>query len=416
MDNAIREDVLNKRPRNIPLWYVSLLFLAVVGAVVAFATQLMGPRAADAWRIFLVNFLFWTGIAQAGVVFSCALRIARARWAGPALRIAEGLGAFLPVSFLLLIVLLVGGKSFLPFATEPELYGHKLAWLNFSFVAARHVVGLLVLFFLSLLYVYYSLRQDLGGVDGDRSLLCSWISSGWGGEEERRRCYNRLLRLAPAIALLYAVLFSFVAWDFMMSLDHEWYSTLFGVYYFEASFLGAVAFTALLAVFLRNRLGLADYVTRVQFRDLGRLIFGFCLGWAYLFFSQFLPIWYGNMPEEAEFVIRRVHEQPYETVSWAVIVACFFFPLVALLPRTNKVVGPIFAFITTVILGGLWLEKFVLVVPAFTDRFHISLAQWVITAGFLALFLLAFTFFVRSFPLVPVGDPLYGGKQRSGGH
>jgi Ni/Fe-hydrogenase subunit HybB-like protein len=417
MDDKVREEVLFKKTVRVPSWLTAILLLLVVGGVLSFAIGSAGAHSDEVWQIYLVNFVFWTGVAQAGVVFSCALRIARGRWGTPVMRVAEGFSAFLPVSFLLLVVLLLGRKSILPYATLD--YHHKEAWLNTPFLVGRHVVGLLILFSLSLLYVYYSLRQDLGGFETRLSGLASRIASGWKGEEERKSLFARLLRLAPAISLLYAVFFSFVAWDFMMSLDTHWYSTLFGIYYFEGSFLGAIGLVTLLSIFLRKHLGLGEYITSSQFRDLGKLMFGFSLGWCYLMFSQFLAIWYGNMPEETLFVIKRVKEEPFMTLSWVVISCCFFFPLVSLIPRTNKVVTPILAFIAAVSLSGLWLEKYILVVPSFTHEIHITIYHLLVTLGFFAAFVLMFLLFVRAFPVMPVGDPLFIGKadsRHSGGH
>jgi len=418
IDESIREEILSKRPLQLPMWFLGLLLLFILAGVAVFIARIMGSNPGEAWQIYLVNFIFWTGIAQGGVVFACALRITSAKWGRPIMRVAEALGSFLPVSFLLLLILFLGKDYILPYATQD--YGAKEAWLNIPFVAAREVGGVLILFSLSLLYLYYSLREDLGGTKYALSGLAAWVALGWKGEDERAHCYTKLSTLSPIITLLYAIVFSFLAFDFMMSLDPHWVSTLFGVYYVEASFLGAIGMIVVLSIMVRKHLTLQDYITNIQFRDLGRLMFGFSLGWAYLFFSQFLTIWYGNMPEEAHFLIARLKEQPFQSVAWVVISCVFFFPLIALLPRTNKVVTPIFAFIAAVSLAGLWLEKFVIIIPTFTPQFHISLAQLVITLGFLSAFILMFSLFVKAFPIMPLGDPYFAGKIKSqgssGGH
>jgi hypothetical protein len=245
------------------------------------------------------------------------------------------------------------------------------------------------------------------------------VASDWKGEDERKLCWNKLSCLAPAIVIIYAIVFSVISWDFMMSLNPHWYSTLFGVYYFVASFLGALLTTTILSVFTRKYLHLQDYITKSQFHDLGRLIFGFSLFWVYLFYSQYLAIWYANMPEETGFVFKRVREEPFKTLSWVVLSCCFFFPLVTLLPKTNKIVTPIIVFIATVSLGGLWLEKFILVTPSLSPEIHFCWVQILITIGFFSAFMLTFLFFIRNFPVLPVGDPLFGGKigaHQSGGH
>ena len=418
MDEKVREEIVSRIPLHVPkLLSFVLILLSLLGAA-TFVSQVKGPQAKDAWEIYLVNFLFWTGIAQGGIVLSCVLRITSGRWGRPVLRISEAMGSFIPISFILFLVLFLGRDYILPYATEH--YHHpKDIWLNLSFVLGRDVIGLLVLFILSILYIYYSLRQDLGGADRSVSGLPAMIASGWKGEEERKLCWNKLSRLAPVIVLIYAIVFSILSYDFMMSLNPHWYSTLFGVYYFVACFLGALGATTILSVFVRRYLHLQDYITKSQFQDLGKLIFGFSLFWTYLFFSQYLAIWYGNMPEETGFVFNRVREEPFKTLSWVVISCCFFFPLVTLLPKTNKITTPIIAFIATVSLSGLWLEKFVLVTPSLSPDIHFCWMQILITLGFFSAFMLTFLFFIRNFPILPVGDPLFSGKigaDQSGGH
>jgi len=408
MDHQIREEILAKRERIPVLGIYIFLVIAIIGFA-TFAFRVFGSEPDDAWRAFLINFLFWTGIAQAGIVFSCILRITNARWARPLLRVSEALGSFLPISLILLLVVFLGRDYLLPYATEH--YHHpKDVWLNMKFVFGRDVIGFIVLLIVSSFYLYYSLRQDLGGAGEKLSGLAGWVSSGWKGEDERQDIWIRIGKFAPAVIILYALVFSFFAWDLMMSLDPNWFSTLFGPYYFMASFVSAIGMTIILSVMLRRRLGLEEYLDDHKYHDIGKLFQGFSLFWVYLFFSQLLPIWYANMPEETGFVIKRVHDEPFKTLSWAVLTCCFIFPFVALIPRTNKMVKSIVVFIASVSLTGFLLEKYVLVTPSFTNTIDIGLTQILITLGFLGAFIMTFLMFIRTFPSIPVGDPFFRGK------
>jgi Ni/Fe-hydrogenase subunit HybB-like protein len=410
MDQQIREEILAKRERIPVLGVYIFLVIAIIGFA-TFAFRVFGSEPDDAWQAFLINFLFWTGIAQAGIVFSCILRITNARWARPLLRVGEALGSFLPISLILLLIIFLGRDYLFPYATEH--YHHpKDVWLNMKFVFGRDVIGFIVLLIVSSFYLYYSLRQDLGGAGEKLSGLAGWVSSGWSGEDERQDIWIRIGKFAPAVIILYALVFSFFAWDFMMSLDPYWFSTLFGPYYFMASFLSAISMTIVLSVMLRRRLGLEEYLDDNKYHDIGKLFQGFSLFWVYLFFSQLLPIWYANMPEETGFVIKRVQDEPFKTLSWAVLTCCFIFPFVSLIPRTNKIVKPIVVFIASVSLTGFLLEKYVLVTPSFTNTIDIGLTQILITLGFLGAFIMTFLMFIRTFPSIPVGDPFFGGKDR----
>jgi len=417
MDNSVREEILSKR-LQLPKWSIVLLLVLVIIGIATFVARILSPDPGGAWQIYLVNFLFWTGVAQAGIIFSCVLRITNARWGRPLLRISEGFGSFIPVSFILLIILFLGRDHILPYATEH--YHHpKEIWLNIPFVILRDLGGFFILIILSMFYVYYSLRQDLGGIGDKLSGISAWVASGWNGDEERSAIWNKIKKLAPAVVLVYVTVFSLFAWDLMMSLDPEWFSTLFGPFYFVGSLVAAVGGTIIISSFVRKFTGLHDYITINQYHDMGKLLLGLSMFWVYLFFSQYLPIWYANMPEEAGFVYNRVRVEPFETFGWVVLSSCFIFPFITLLSRTHKIVIPILVFIATVSFTGFWLEKYYLVVPSFTPDINIGIVQILITLGFLAGFLLTFSLFLRAFPIIPFGDPYFDGRgnsHNSGGH
>ncbi len=414
MDDKIRDDILAKRSL-IPSWSIYLFLIIAVVGFGTFAFKIMGSNPENAWEIFLINFLFWTGIAQAGIVFSCILRITNARWARPLLRISEGLGSFLPISLILLLIVFAGRDYLLPYATEHYHYP-KDVWLNMTFVIGRNVIGFIILLILSLFYLYYSLRQDLGGAGNKLSGFAGWIASKWSGEDERKAIWKKLGQLAPAVIIFYVLVFSFFAWDLIMSLDPYWFSTLFGPYYFMSSFVAALGTTIILSIMLRRRLGLEEYLDDHHYHDIGKMLQGFSLFWVYLFFSQLLPIWYANMPEETVFVIKHIQEEPFKQLAWAVLTCCFIFPFLSLMPRTNKIVKPIVVFIAGVSLIGFWLDKFVLVVPSLSNTINIGITQILITLGFLGAFVMMFLLFMRAFPSIPVGDRFFGGKVKSGGH
>lgn len=412
MDELVREEIITRKP-YIPKMLILILLILILAGFAAFISNIMSPNPNEAWQIYLVNFLFFTGVAQGGIIFSCIMRITNARWARPLLRISEGLGSFLPVSLVLLIVLFLGKDYVLPYATQH--YHHpKDIWLNIPFVISRDVGGFIVLLIISLFYLYFSLRQDLGGLGDKLSGLSAWIASGWSGEQERQKCWKRLGRLAPAIILVYIVVFSLLAWDLIMSLDPYWFSTLFGPYFFIECFIASIGATIIFSVFVRKSANLQDYITKFQYYDMGKLLLGFSLFWVYLFFSQYLPIWYANMPEETGFVFKRVRVEPFNTLSWFVLSSCFIFPFVTLLPKTNKVVIPVLVFIASVSFTGFWIEKFVLVMPSFAPEINFGTTQILITLGFLSAFISTFLLFIKSFPIIPVGDPFFGGKANSG--
>ena len=384
-----------------------LLGLAALGAV-AFLAGLMldGTRA---WQALLVNFLFFGGLAQAGVVLSCILQVTSARWGRPLKRVAEATVAFLPAAFVLLLVLLAGTAAWAPWVHEPV--EAKAPWLNIPFFVTRELLAFLVLSGFSLRYVYRSVRPDIGMLheSGERPAtgVAARIIAGWQGiDAERATGQRRQSRWAVAVLVAYGWVFTLIAFDFVMALDPHWFSTLLGGYYFIGNLLIGLAFLAGVTAVGRRRLGIAGYVGRHQLHDLGKLLFGFCILWAYLFWSQYLVIWYGDLAEETEFIYHRMHG-PWEPVALAVFAMAFAVPFVVLLSRAVKTWAPGLTLVAAVAFTGMWLERFILVAPSLWhgEGVPLGLLELLVTAGVLSLFVVAYTTFLDLFPTLPVSDP-----------
>ena len=385
-----------------------LLGVAALGGL-AFLYGVVLGDAVRAWQALLVNFLFFGGLAQAGVVLSCILQVTSARWGRPLKRVAEATVAFLPVAFVLLLVLLAGTAAWAPWVHHPV--EAKTPWLNVPFFVLRELLAFLVLSGLSLRYVYRSLRPDIGMLDesGERPAtgLSARLIGGWRGiDPERAIGQRRQTRWAVAVLVAYGWVFTLIAFDFVMALDPHWFSTLLGGYYFMGNLLIGLAFLAGVAAAGRGRLGLAGYVGRHQLHDLGKLLFGFSILWAYLLWSQYLVIWYGDLPEETEFVYHRMHGA-WAPVAWTVLAMTFAGPFVVLLSRAVKTWVPGLTTVAAVVFTGMWLERFLLVAPSLWhgEGVPLGLLEVLITASVLSLFVVAYTAFLDLFPTLPVSDP-----------
>ncbi|MGH7475708.1 MAG: hypothetical protein ACRELD_05420 [Longimicrobiales bacterium] len=388
-----------------------LLGGALVGlGVVAFVVA-VGQDAERAWRAYLVNWLYFTSIAQGGVILGAAMVITKAIWARPVRRIAISMVAFLPVAFVLMLPILVAAEHIFPWVHEPV--PAKQAYLNVPFMATRVLVGVGALFMLSLVFAYWALRPDAGLLKANghaRGGIIDFLTRRWQGQEvEEARATRKLSRLAPVLVLVFAAGMSFVAWDFVMSLEPEWWSTLIGPYFFMAAFLGAVAATAIGAAFYRRRFGLEEIIQPPHLHDLGKLTFGFCVFWAYLFFSQYIVIWYGQLPIEQDFVIHRL-EPPFKWLSVAVLFGLFvvpFFGLLGVAPKKNPL---ILIGAAIVVLVGLWIERYLLVYPSFYHGASDAPLGWQelgIALPFAGLFSLALAWMATHFPVVQLWEPLW---------
>ena len=173
----------------------------------------------------------------------------------------------------------------------------------------------------------------------------------------------RISRDAAILILAFAFGYSLLGYDLIMSLATKWVSNLFGAFYFMGSFLAGLMLLAVLAIVLRRAMGLAGIYTSRQQHDLGKLCFGFTVFWAYLMWSQFLVIWYGNLPEETYFIFYRLYGV-WRPVGIAVFLLVFLIPFVGLLGVKPKLFAPTMVGFALVSLVGIWLERYLEVVPA----------------------------------------------------
>ncbi len=409
---AVLKDIASKIPvrvngRKRMIWMVCL----AIGAI-AFAF-LLASEPKRAWGAYAINTLYWLGIAQGAVVLACAIRLANGRWAGPILRIAESLSAFLPYALGMMSILLAAGIwSYLPWANHAD--PRQAPYLNVPFLYVRTLAGLGLLWWLSRDLVRTSLRTDAyllkDHVAPELKPGYEKLCEGWRGDEaEQAWQRGRFARLAPQIVVVYAIAFTLLAWDFVMSLTPDWVSTLFGWWFFIGAFLTGVAMTAFLATQLRARYRLEAYITPHHFWDIGKVIFAFTIFWTYQFWSQYLPIWYANLPEETWWVFLRF-EHPWRNLSFAAFGLIFVVPFLGLLNMYTKKNPFWLALFSLIVLSGMWMERHILVMPSLEPaRVWVGLPEIGVTIGFLGVFGWAVQGFLSKYPSVKVADVLAHG-------
>lgn len=357
----------------------ALVILTLLG-VVGFVAGIMTGNQGHVWRSYLVNFLFWFSIAQGGIAVASAFYLTQARWGGPAAyRLAESFYLFIPVSFVLFWALFFGRDWLWPWVTRPV--AKNPLWLNVPFFFAREGFALLLLTLLSLLFIRISRRVDVR----------QWALS----NDDITLPPAAIRRLAPVVALTYAAVMSLVAFDLIMSLAPQWTSTLFGAYFFAGAFWSAIAAMSFSAVILGRRLGPGNLFTRESvLHDLGKFTFAFAVFWGYLLFAQYIVIWYGNLPNETFFLVVRgaiiggwYGYTPWMPLTWSVFILVFILPFAVLMGARPKKTPAILGTVTLLGMIGMWIERYVLVVPSLKP-YDVSFG-WVellITLGFLGLF------------------------------
>ncbi|MGZ8470979.1 MAG: hypothetical protein ACXW61_14915 [Gemmatirosa sp.] len=385
--------------------------LAALGAVVFIVGAVRGEDRA--WLALMFNWLFFTIIASAGVAFTAVQRLTTARWSRPVIRFVEGYVAWLPVAFvLLLVILFFSGDHIFTWAGRETIHTpQKAIYLDPTFFKLRGVVlfGLMTAFYCW--YIYRSVRLDVG-VTPEESTAAGWakgirakMRAGFG--EERRELHSThstLGKLAVVVCLVFGWFWPVLIWDYSMTISLHFQQTMYGWQVFMGGFLVMLMSFQGLMYFWRRHLGGYDLVTDSHLHDVGKLCFAFTAFWGYLTFSQYLVIWYGNLPEETHWPRLRLMD-PWIGLSTAVVILTFVIPFFTLLSKAAKLYAPVMLTVVFCSALGIWIHRYLEIYPSvFGEAAHLPFGLWEIAIGLgmLGLFGLVYTSFMDAFPKVRV--------------
>ncbi len=357
-------------------------YLLIAGSVLlAVGIFLASSRA---WLMLLLFSYLLLGVSLAGAVFVAMHYVIGAAWSTALRRIAESMAMLLPLGGLGVLLVLFFHPGVYPWLSRHDLPAFKQAWLSLGFFRARALLCLCAWTVFIWRLVGISRRQDF---DGEIA--------------HTRAC----ARLSAAFLVVFAITFWLASYDWIMSLEPDWASTLYGMYNFAGMFLAGLAVLALLTIYLQQRKPLSNAITPHHLHDLGKLIFAFSTFWMYLWFSQYMLIWYAHIPDETIYFVRRW--QGFWGPLFLLNVALnWVVPFLALLPRTNKQRPGVLAKVCAVVLVGRFLDLWLMVAPPFQPgrpQFGaLELGFAVLAAG---SFGLAFFVLFRRAPAVPIRDP-----------
>ena len=355
-----------------------LVLLAALGAV-AFLYGITRSQPATTWGIYLVNLLFWSSFAITGPAVAGMIQVTEGRWSPSIKRIALTTAGFLPVSLVLFVVLFFGRATLYPWVTEPIPV--KAAWLNVPFMALRIGLGSLLLYWVAMRLVKAILVEDQPGQDTQAAI-------------------DRRYRLSAVLLVLYMIVLSLWGFDLLMSLDPRWYSGLFGGYYVVTSMYPGFGLVTYLTI-LSNERGLT-HVAPPAIQDVAKLTFALCVFWMYFFFSQYLVIWYGHVPAETRFVIRRFFAQPWGTIAWAIFIIGWLIPFSYLLKRlTGRPPERHRVFKVILFFGwiAIFFERMLLVFPSLLrdNTVPVGPVEILVTLGFFSIFVLSRNWFLAHY-------------------
>ena len=334
------------------------------------------------WANLLVNSWFFMGIGLLATFFIALVYVTETAWAIAVKRVFEAVSAYLPVGAIIMFLVLLAGQFHLhhlyhwmdPEVINPEsehydeIIANKHGYFGAGnwFFWLRTIIYLVVWSMFQKLFIKNSVEQDL---QGGTSI------------------HYKTMAKAAVFMVFFAVTSSTAAWDWLMSIDVHWFSTMYGWYAFAGMFISAMITVTLFVLYLKRK-GYLPQVNDSHIHDLGKWVFAVSFLWSYLWFCQFMLIWYTNIPEEIIYFQDRLHNFGYMGLMWTVFFMNFLFPMILLMSRDSKRNFFFLTFVGSIIFVGHWLDVFMMVMPGTVHgNWHLGFIEIGVALGFLGLML-----------------------------
>jgi len=334
-------------PSRLKLLSLAMMAIGLIAVVVSFL--ILKENSQRVWSNLLVGAFFFTGISLAGTFFLAVNIVGESGWYTVLRRIPESLGKFMPFGLVALAIIILTGvlgfhKTWIwmdkNIAANDELIQHKSAFLNIPFFLLRFVLYAIIWYGFTFIFRKQSLQDEMLGTFDH---------------------YVKMRKYAATFLVLFAITSSTSAWDFLMSIDVHWFSTLFGWYTFAGYWVSGVSAMLLIIIYLK-RLGYLKEVNENHLHDLGKFMFAFSIFWTYLYFSQFMLYWYGNIPEEIIYFMER-YDTSYRPVILTMVALNFILPLLVLMTRDSKRNMRTPVIIAILIILGHYIDLYQIVMP-----------------------------------------------------
>jgi len=349
------------------------------------------------WAAVYVAGLFFMLISLGALAFYAIQQVAQAGWSPVLFRVMQGITAYLlPGSIIVFIILLLSGfhvNHLFVWMNEgvtevghenyDKLIAGKSGYLNFPFWIIRAAI------FIAgwNLYRYLSRKNCLAQ-----------------DEVNDNTFYKKNFKMSAAFLVFFIVSESIMSWDWIMSVDPHWFSTLFGWYVFASFFVSGITVISMVTLYLKSK-GYLEHVNTSHIHDLSKFMFGISIFWTYLWFSQFMLIWYSNIPEEVTYFITRIEH--YNITFFGAVAMNFIFPFLVLINTDFKRITWIIVMAGTVILAGHYIDFFNMIMPATVgDQWFIGITEIAAILFFLGLFIFVVFTALTKAPLVPKRNPL----------
>ncbi len=412
------KELLDASPAKVSPKWSKIFWAFVLVGIVAFIVGSLTRPSAEIWAIYWVNTVFFTGLSCGGVMTSVIFQIVRAKWSAPIRRLGESASSFLPVSYVLILFSWFGKEELWPWGSAP--FPGREMWFEPWWVFVRFAVLLGILFYAMHRFVDLSLRGDVG-LAKERApkdprwntWWCSRLIGNWKGAEFEIPHIQRTMSCrAPVVVGLYMFFYSLFVFDMIMATDAIWFSNMMGGWIFCSNIYIAWGFLALMTVIVsKGNKAVDNHTNQDHLWDTAKLMFGFAMLWGYMTLAQFLPQWYGNLPEETQWMILRTREWPWKGMSYLTLSSAFFIPFILLVSRDLKRTPKFLVPVIGLIWFGVWMDKYMLLMPQYSPtRVPFNLVEIGSFIGFLGIFALCVRGFLSRYPVAIVSSPLGQGR------
>ena len=361
----------------------------LIGVIAFFATYTSDQQRA--WTCILRSHFFFMGISLGALFFISTSWITTSMWTAPVRRVAESFSAYLPFVLVSTVLVFMSAKHLYPWTDATVVHGDsilegKAGYLNLNFFYIRAIVAVCGWLFFAKKLVGASLGSDVGG--------------------DFKKVYFGSRKIGIAFIAFFAISFSAVAFDQLMSLDPHFFSTMFGVYCFAGAYQAFFSMLAIVVIILKRTGYIKHLINDNHIHDIAKWMFAFTVFWAYTGFSQYMLIWYANLPEETGYFLLRFNSG-WEKISIALFIGRFFVPFFILLPRGNKRCEEL---VFLVAIWCLFMHGFdlnwIIQPQFFAEGPKVGLPEVGVWLGFLGVFGFAVTSFLKKHNVVSIKDPL----------
>ncbi len=357
------------------------------------------------WAVLLQNSVFWLLVVNASMFFLCITTMAMGGWQVALRRVPEAISSVVPIlgviAFVVLLAIIMGHRTDIyhwldkdAVAADKILNGKK-SFLNPAFFLIVSGVSIFLWWFLGRKMRSMSLESDkTGPMDYETAKAWIWKNTVW--------------------ASLFSVTFgltvaSTIPWLWLMSIDAHWYSTMYSWYTFASTFVSGMSLIAIFVVWLKNR-GQLEYVTEEHLHDIGKFMFAFSIFWTYLWFSQYMLIWYSNQPEETKYFVERIgtaeKSGPYHGIFFLNLVLNFLCPLLILMKRGAKRKWTLVTLMGILIIFGHWIDLYQMIMPGtLHEHAQMNLFEFGVPCIFIGIIMWGVGRYLTANSLVPKNHP-----------